>query len=506
MNSRMKFYKRGAILTAVSLAMRTVSMFFGAFISSAVGAEGVGIYTLVMTVYSFAVTLATSGVSLTVTRLVAGAVGEGKPHEVGRIISGAVIYSALFGSLAMLMLFFGADLISSVILGDAKTVSSLKVLAVSLIPIAIGSVFSGYFVGVKRVSANAVVQVLAQLSKILLTVLLVRGVSEQGVEPSVRALCLGITLAEIIAFAIIFLEFLYDRHKYGIRARDRMPEIPSVAKNALPLAASAYVRSVLLNIEHILIPRKLRERGESDSEAYSHYGLLHGMALPLILYPMSPLSSFAGLLVPEFAEDESAGNFARMKRIATEAMNKTLSYATVCAVFIYFFAEELGYAVYHSYDAGYYISTLSFVIPIMYLDHVTDSILKGVGEQVFSMWVNITDSCLSVILVWLLIPRLGIMGYAIVIVIMEGYNFLLSVTRLKKRIDFSIHPLRSVLLPFLSSFAACLVGGAAFDFGGSTATPLWLFLKILFTLCITVGIMAIVNIKNEKKTSALLQP
>ena len=506
MNSRMKFYRRGVVLTAVSLAMRTVSMFFGAFISSAVGAEGVGVYTLVMTVYSFAVTLATSGVSLTVTRLVARAVGEGEPREVGRIISGAVIYSALFGSLAMLMLFFGADIISSAILGDVKTVSSLKVLAASLPPIAIGSVFSGYFVGVKRVSANAVVQVLAQLSKMLLTVVLVRGVAEHGVEPSVRALCLGITLAEIIAFVIILLEFLYDRHKYGVRGKVRTPEIAEVAKNALPLAASAYVRSALLNVEHILIPRKLRERGESDSEAYSHYGLLHGMALPLILYPMSPLSSFSGLLVPEFAEDESAGRLSRMKRIATEAMNKTLAYATVCAVIIYFFAEELGYVVYRSYDAGYYISTLSFVIPIMYLDHVTDSILKGVGEQVFSMWVNITDSCLSVILVWLLIPRLGIMGYAIVIVVMEGYNFLLSVTRLKKRIDFSIHPLRSVILPFASSASACLVAGAAFDFSGSAATPVWLFMKILFTLCITVGIMSIANMKGERKTSVFTQP
>ena len=35
---------------------------------------------------------------------------------------------------------------------------------------------------------------------------------------------------------------------------------------------------------------------------------------------------------------------------------------------------------------------------------ITDAILKGVGEQVFSMWVNITDSLLSVALVWILIP------------------------------------------------------------------------------------------------------
>ena len=504
MSSKMQFYRSGAMLTAVALAMRTVSMFFGAFVSRTVGAEGTGIYTLVMTVYSFAVTFATSGVSLTVTRLVAGAIGEGKPAEVGRVLRGALIYASLFGLGATLFLFFGAGFLGGVVLGDTRTVMSLQVLAFSLVPIALGSVFSGYFVGVKRVGFNASVQVVAQFAKILLTVLLVIQMSDKGMVSSVIALCLAITLTELLAFAFIFLEFLYDRQKNGCKGIGGA-ELSEVAKMALPLAFSAYVRSVLLNIEHILIPRKLRERGESDAEAYSHYGTLHGMAIPLILYPMSPLSSFSGLLVPEFAEDMSAGRWERMQRIATKAMNTTLTYAVVCAVFIFVFAEELGYSLYHSYDAGRYISTLSLIIPIMYLDHVTDSVLKGIGEQVFSMWVNITDSCLSVILVWFLIPRLGIMGYALVIVIMEGYNFLLSVLRLHKRVKFSINPIDSVLLPAGASFVACTVTREIFLFGGSGVSALWVFLKMLFALSIMTAILYPLRtwIKDKKEKQKL---
>ena len=116
---------------------------------------------------------------------------------------------------------------------------------------------------------------------------------------------------------------------------------------------------------------------------------------------MSTLTSFSGLLVPEFAESEGAGARGRMSRIASESMNMTLTYSVAAAVLLYLFGEELGYAVYGSYHAGYYICMLSLVVPIMYLDHVTDSILKGIGEQVYSMWVNITDSILSVVLVWL---------------------------------------------------------------------------------------------------------
>ena len=501
MSERKRFLKNGAMLTAVALAMRTVAMFFGAFVSRSVGAEGMGLYTIVMTVYSFAVTLATSGISLTVTRLVASSVGENNGKEVGRVLRGALLYSLGFGLLATLFLFFGANFLGTVVLADERTVISLKILAFSLLPIALGSVFSGYFVGVKRVERNAAVQVVGQLAKIAVTVFLVVKMSPYGIVRAVAALCIGITVTEFFAFLLIYAEYKYDRLKHGFWESGGSAQTSSVVKMALPLAFSAYVRSVLLNIEHILIPTKLRERGESSEEAYSHYGSLHGMALPLILYPMTPLSSFSGLLVPEFAETMSRKNKLRMERVASEAMNTTLTYAIAAAVFIYVFAEELGYVVYNSYEAGYYISLLAPIVPIMYLDHVTDSMLKGIGEHVFSMWVNISDSLLSVSLVWILIPRLGITGYALVIVVMEGYNFILSVIRLRARVAFGIDLLGYGLLPFLSAGLSAYFSKRIFNFGGSTATAFWVIMKMLFSLSMFVALLSIAKIIRNRKAA-----
>lgn len=497
MSEAKRFFKSGIMLTLVGLAMRTVGMFFGAFVSRTVGAEGTGIYTLVMTVYSFAVTLATSGISLTVTRLVAAAIGEGRPGRVGSLLRAALIYALIFGSLATAGLFLGAEFLGGRILSDARTVSSLKVLAFSLIPASLMAVFSGYFVGVKRVSFNAAVSVFCQLAKIVITVALVIYLLPYGIVSAVVGLCLGMTITEILGFFLIFLEFLYDRRKNRVVGRGDRREMADVAKMALPLALSAYVRSLLLNIEHILIPRKLRESGETSTEAYAHYGTLHGMALPLVTYPMSPLSSFAGLLVPEFAEDLSAGRGGRMSRIATKALNATLSYAVISAVFLFAFAEELGYVIYNSYDAGYYISTLALVVPIMYLDHVTDSMLKGIGEQVFSMWVNICDSLLSVVLVWFLIPRMGIMGYAVVIVVMEAFNFILSFIRLKGRVSFKIHPFSSLVLPLTASLFGSFLAGRLFSFGGSATSPLWLVFKMIFALSATVFTLSLFGVRRE---------
>ena len=483
MTNRRRFFLNGILLTVVGLAIRSVSLGFNSFITQAVGAEGIGLFTLIGTVYSFAVTFATSGISLTVTRTVSSAIGEGREGEVRGILRSAIFYSMIFSLFASLVLFFGAPYFAYRVLDDGRCVTPLRILSASLVPIALSSVFSGYFVGVKRVARNAVVQVLGQAFKILITVSLVLKFAHLGVAAATVALCLSTSLTEISVFLVALLQFLFDKRRNLPKKSTRENHFGEVSKMALPLAVSAYIRSALLTLEHILIPKRLRDRGESHADSLASYGILHGMALPMLLYPMSPLSSFSGLLVPEFSESLARGEVERPRRLASEALNTTLCYSIAAMTFVILFSEELGYVVYKSYDAGRYIAMMAPVLPIMYLDHVADSMLKGIGEHVYSMWVNISDSLLSVGLVWFLIPRLGIDGYAVVIVAMEGYNFVLSAVRLHAKIKFKIQPLRYLLLPLAAALASAFISKRLFVKCGAMTAPVWLFLEILFAVC-----------------------
>ena len=497
MSKKKKFLINGLLLTLVGIVMRAVALFLGAYVSGIIGAEGIGLQSLIGTVYSLAVTLATSGVGLSVTRLVAASIGEGN-REGDRILRGAFLYAIIFGSSATVLLAFLATPIGLVILADGRTVRALQILSLSLLPMALSSVISGYFVAVRRVTLNAAVQVVGQLLRILLTVVLLVRFSGRGVQAAVMALALGASVTEIVCFAVALAEYILDRriHRTAGRGGQAMGE---VTKMALPLALSQYVRSFLLSVEHSLIPRRLMERGNSREEALSSYGYLHGMALPIVLFPMTPLSSFSGLLVPEFAESEGAGDKGRMKRIASDAMSATLIYAVMAAIFIFAFSEELGYVIYGTYEAGKYIGLLAPVIPLMYLDHVTDSILKGIGEYVFSMWVNIADSFLSVVLVYVLIPVFDISGYALVIIIMELFNFTLSFLRLKNKVPFKVG-MSGVLNATIASFLAVTISNRLFIFSGSAAPALWLIMKMLFALTFFIAVIIAIDIaKNIKK-------
>ena len=95
-----------------------------------------------------------------------------------------------------------------------------------------------------------------------------------------------------------------------------------------------------------------------------------------------------------------------------------------------FFSYELGRVIYPETDAGRYIRMIAPLIPVMYLDTAVDAMLKGFGEQVYSMVVNIIDSSLSILLVLILIPAFGLEGYIMTIYFAELINAALSITRL----------------------------------------------------------------------------
>ena len=103
--NRRRFFYNGFVLTLVALAMRTISLFFGAYVTRTVGEVGMGLYTLISTVYGFAVTLACSGIHLGTTRTVADALGKGDRALARKYAARALGISLFFGTLSGVLLF-----------------------------------------------------------------------------------------------------------------------------------------------------------------------------------------------------------------------------------------------------------------------------------------------------------------------------------------------------------------------------------------------------------------
>ena len=441
-----QFLKNGVCLALAALLMRTVSVSFGAYVSEKIGASGMGLYSLIMSIYTLAVTFATSGVQLATTRLVSEALGRGEEGAARAALRLAVRYAVICGTIAAAVLFFGAPVFGGVILGDGRTVPSLRLLSVALVPIALSSVFSGYFTAVRRPSRAAGISVLEQAIRILLTVYLLTALLPAGLTYACLALVGGSAIAEILSASFLGILYLLDRKKLAKGSGNALP-VRGFLYITAPIAASSYIRSGLVSAEHILIPRALTRGGRGREEALAAYGTLSGMSLPIALYPMAALSAFAGLLVPEIAERAALGKQAENRRLCERAITLALWFGMGIGGMLAANALPLAEAVYDNRSAGFYLALLAPIIPVMYLDHVTDVMLKGLGRQVYAMGVNILDSVGSILLVLLLLPSYGAAGYVLVIAIAEIFNFACSITGLYRVLPFRFPLLRAVLFP-----------------------------------------------------------
>ena len=97
------------LLTAASLAMRTVGVSFQVYLSNRAGAEAMGLFSLLSGVYGFALTLATSGIHLGVTRLTVEAMSHADRdrRRVGTVMRRATLYAVGFGCAASVLLILG---------------------------------------------------------------------------------------------------------------------------------------------------------------------------------------------------------------------------------------------------------------------------------------------------------------------------------------------------------------------------------------------------------------
>lgn len=439
-----RFAFNALLLIAVNLFMRTVGVSFNVYLSNRAGGEVMGLFSLLTGVYTFAMTLGCGGINLGTTRMVAdtlGEYGEDSPtahREIRRCLVRCLLYSLCFGVAAGGLLLVFAPTVGRDWLGDARTVTSLKVLALTLPPIAVSSCLSGYFTGMRHVAPNAAVGMLTQFVRVGGCAYFLTLWVGDGVEATCLALVVGGAVSETVGLLFSLAAYGLDMRRRKAKISDLSAPLPQENSSltmkllgiTLPVTFSACLRSGLITLQHILIPKGLRDSGANWSQALSSYGVLHSMVLPVVLFPSAFISSFSGLLVPEIAEAHASGNHLRVARISRRIIKPALIFSFGVAGIMSCFSHELGLLLYNSAEAGKYIRQLAPLIPIMYVDSSVDGVLKGMGEQVYSMNVNIADALCSVIMVWLLLPRMGLFGYVVTIYATETLNTTLSLTRM----------------------------------------------------------------------------
>ena len=219
------FIKNALILTVSSLILRFVGIIFKVWLAQLIGSEGIGLYQLIFSVYMLAATFATSGISTAVTRLAAEELALGTKRGTLKILRRAIEITLIVAGVTVVTVFFGAEFIAVRFLNDIRAVPALKILPLSLPFMGISSCLRGYFIARRKITPNAVSQLLEQAVRIILIVVLVGKFCTKGLGACAAAVILGDSAAEIFSFLMLWLIWLRDTKKLDNLHRQSAPAV-----------------------------------------------------------------------------------------------------------------------------------------------------------------------------------------------------------------------------------------------------------------------------------------
>lgn len=479
------FIKNTMILTATSLLLRFAGIIFKVWLASLIGSEGIGLHQLVFSVYVLVSTFASSGIVTAVTKLTAEELAIGSKKGAAKILRRSIEITLIIAFISSATVFFGAEFIAKYLLEDMRSVTALKVLPFSLPFMGLSSCIRGYFIARRRITPNALTQILEQFFRIVFIYILVKRFIYAGISAVCAAVIGGDIIAEILGFLILYLSFLFDKKKIATGNENSAVPRKTVSKIlhiAVPITSGRYLNSLLRTAENILVPKNLSKHSLNSAHALSQFGMIKGMALPIIFFPSALLNSISTLLIPEISEAIAKKRILVVKTATGNILKLTAIISFIFSAIFLVAGKKIGILIYKEADVGFLLQALSPIIPFMYLDSISDGILKGLDQQVFSFRTAIFDSSIRIILILILLPQLGLLGF---IGIMYFSNFLtcfLNVKRLIKVSGATLKLFSEIAVPLFSAFLAAFISNYLLSFIGETFDLIYIALLSIFSV------------------------
>ncbi len=388
-----------------------------------------------MVTYIFGITLASSGINISCMRVVAEEFTLGNDLGVRKSANNCIKISLIFALFASLIFYTHSDFIVKYCFENKVSENIVYLICISLPFISVSSAISGYFMAVRRVYKTVAGQFLEQISKLIATIILFNlYVTDNSLEKICFALILGDVISEIVSFLYSILIYIFDinYHFSKLKINSSNNFLFRIFRILIPVSLTSCIKSGISTVKQLIIPSSLQKNGKNINEALSDYGIISGMALPIVMFPSTFLIAIASLLIPEFSRYYVKEDYPKIRMYTDKLLIGSFLFACLLTTFFMIFGDNLGIIIYNNSEVGIYIKLFAPLIPFMYVDIIIDNILKGLDAQTNVMVINIIDLVVSTTFIFFFVPILGIKGFVISIFISEILNLTLSLRKLLK--------------------------------------------------------------------------
>ena len=427
MQKKLPIFYSALMLTGVNLLLRFAGTSFQVYLSGRIGAAGIGLLQLVMSVGALAMVAGIGGIRTATMYLTAEEIGKGRKQNVIWILSGCFLYSIAFSFTVAFLLYRFAPWIASNWIGDIRTLDALRLFAVFLPVTCLCAVMTGYFTAANRIGTLAAVEVAEQALSMCLTLGALALWAGSDATRACLCVILGSSLGACLTLVCLIILRLRERAAVGAR----IPVRSRLLQAGLPLAIADDCKTGINTVENLMVPKRLALHAETSSPLAA-FGMVSGMVFPVIMFPAAILFGLTELLIPELARCAAAGSRKRIHYLVKKCLRVALVYGITFGGLIFLMAEELCLWLYKNTDVAVFLKLYALLIPMLYCDAITDAMVKGLGQQKICVRYKIFTSALDVAFLYLLLPGYGMSGYYASFLLTHVINFGLSLGRLLK--------------------------------------------------------------------------
>ena len=439
------------MLTAVNLILRAAGTSFQVYLSGQIGAAGIGLLQLVLSVGSLAMVAGIAGIRTATMYLTAEELGRRKNGRVIWVLSGCFLYSILCSGSVALGMYHFAPQIAQHWIGDGRTVGALRLFAAFLPTTCLCGVMTGYFTAANRIATLAAVEVAEQVCSIVVTLAILRFWAGKDAARACQAVIFGSGFGGCVTLICLVLLRLKERPGRS----NPLPVGRRLWETAAPLAAADILKSGINTVENLMVPKRLA-LNRSVRSPLAEFGRVSGMVFPVLMFPACILFGLAELLIPELARCSAAGSKKRIHHLVRRGLKIAMLYGVLFCGLEFLLSDWLCQNLYGSMEADRYLRLYALLIPMLYCDAITDAMTKGLGQQKICVRYNILTSFLDVVFLFLLLPKYGMMGYYMSFFVTHLINFLLSLNRLMKITGRKL-PLQAPILTVVAAVGGVVI-------------------------------------------------
>lgn len=455
---KQSFFNGAIILMFAGFIVKILGFFYRIYLSNLLGAEGMGVFSLITPVYSLIIITLTSGLSITVSSKVSYEFTKKNPYVAKKITNLSMAILFFFSTIVSIFLYIFLESIVTNLLKDNRTYLPLLIFIPSLPFITISAALKGYFYGISNVTPNAIAQIVEQLVRIVSVVFLVKKFHFISITYACTFAMFGMILSELANLFVLFCFYIKNRtvHNSNTKFKKRRAIFDIITLSS-SISFNKLITSLMSTIETVFIPSKLMLFGLSYQESLSLFGKLSGMAMPLILFPSLVTNSLATTLIPAISEGLARKNYKLINNRISKSIQLSFGMGFMFMVTFMVFPSEISSFVYKKENISLLLYMLSFCCPLIYLNQILLGILNGLNEQKFSLISSIICCLIRILFVFFVIPKLGLSGYIAGYFISLGINCILNLAIIIKHTGLIINLKNWIFKPSIISILMLIV-------------------------------------------------